>query len=154
MYEPDPSPEADILAFINEAPFCHFRLTAAAERLLADLGVEAPARSVLRDLFFDGEQTAPDIARKRPVTRQAVQPVLDNLIARGFVSTKPNPRHKRSKLYLLTPAGIELCVEIQRRELAAIRDRLARAGDADFAAATKAIRTLNNVLKDYLDETA
>jgi DNA-binding MarR family transcriptional regulator len=154
MYDPGKTPEAGVLATINEIPKAFFRLTATAERLHADLGVGAPARGLLRDLFVDGGQTAPDLASKKSVTRQAIQPLLDELVARGFVTAEENPRHKRSKLYVITPDGIELCVKMQEREIAEIRRLLPNANGADFDAAAKAIRTLSDMLQAQLDETS
>ena len=150
MYDPGKTPEADVLATINEIPRAFFRLTATAERLHADLGVAAPARGLLRDLFLDGEQTAPELAAKKPVTRQAIQPLLDELAARGLVRTENNPRHKRSKLYAITPDGIDLCVTMQEREIAEIRRLLPDAGAADFRAAAEAIRILSDALQAQL----
>lgn len=124
-----------------------------AESLFSDLGVGGPGRGVLRDLFFDGERTAPELARRKMVTRQAAQAILDDLERQGFVRTKENPRHKRSKLYLLTPAGIEVCVKIRERELAAIRRMFEHVGSVDgaqFAAAAKVVARLSEALEGGL----
>lgn len=150
MYDPEPSPERDVLAAINEVPKAFFRLTAIAETVFADLGVTASERGVLRDLFIEGEATAPDIARRKPVTRQTIQPVLDSLVAKGFARADDNPRHKRSKLYSLTQAGIARCVEIQNRELAAIKDMLNGMSPVDFAAAAQALRAMNERLDERI----
>ncbi|HBS36730.1 MAG TPA: hypothetical protein DEA50_16885, partial [Parvularcula sp.] len=104
MYEPPPSRARDVLAVINEIPRAFFRLAAIAEDLFADMGLGAPERGTLRDLFIEGESSAPDLARRKAVSRQAVQATLDGLAAKGLVRTEINPRHKRSKLYLLTSA--------------------------------------------------
>ncbi len=153
MYEPDPGPERDILATINEVPRAYFHLLAIAEAMFADLGISVAERGIMRDLFHEGESTAPDIARRKPVSRQAVQAVLDGLAARGLVSASENPRHKRSSLFALTRQGIEICVELQRRELVAVREIMAGVDPADFAAATRALRVLNGRLNEkYLAE--
>lgn len=150
MYDPDPSPESDVLATINEVPKAFFRLTAVAETLFADLGVSAPERGIMRDLFIEGEATAPEMARRKPVTRQSIQPVLDALVEKGLVSADANPRHKRSKLYSLTPSGIERCVELQKRELSVIRDMLNGMSPADFAAAAEALKAMNARLDEKI----
>jgi DNA-binding MarR family transcriptional regulator len=151
MYDTGKSPESDVLALINEIPTAFFRLSAIAEILFADLGVTGPARGVLRDLFVDGERTAPELARRKSVSRQATQVVLDDLVAKGYVATTHNPRHKRSKLYVLTPEGIALCVRIQELELNEIRRILPGVGPMDFAAAAETLRTLSEVLQRQLD---
>lgn len=151
MYDPDPGPESDVLATINEVPKAFFRLSAIAETVFADLGVSGAERGVLRDLFIEGEATAPEMARRKPVTRQSIQPVLDGLVGKGLARTVDNPRHKRSKLYSLTPSGVARCVELQKRELAVIRDMLAGMSKADFAAAAEALKAMNSRLDEKIN---
>jgi DNA-binding MarR family transcriptional regulator len=153
MYDPEPSPEADILAAINEVPQAFFRLAAIADEILGDLGVTAPERNAMRHLFVEGEATAPDLARRKPVTRQSMQAILDGLVAKGIAGAQHNPRHKRSKLYALTPRGVALCVEIQKRELSAIRELMAGVDSADFAAAATALRAMNARLEARLSQS-
>lgn len=151
MYDPGPSPEADVLATINEVPRAFFRLVAVADEIFRDLGVGPPERGVLRELFVEGQDTAPSLARRKPVSRQAMQTILDGLAAKGLVKIEENPRHKRSKFYCLSQQGIDLCVELQRRELAAIRGMIGEAAPADFAAAAAALKTLNELLAKKLN---
>jgi len=151
MYDPDPGPARDVLALVNEVPRAFFRLSAIADDLFADLGVGAPERGVLRDLFVEGEGSAPEFARRRPVSRQAMQAVLDRLVEKGLVRAEANPRHKRSMNYVLTAAGIDICVELQRRELAKIESLVARIGPADFAAAAAALAAINRAVAADLD---
>lgn len=150
MYDPEPGPASDVLAAVNEVPKAFFRLAAIGEPLLAEFGVTPPERGVLRDLFLDGEATAPDLARRKPVTRQSIQPVLDGLAAKGLVRTFENPRHKRSMLYALTREGVELCVAIQARELAVIGDLLDGMAADDFAAAARALKAINARLEEKI----
>jgi DNA-binding MarR family transcriptional regulator len=151
MYDPAPSRARDVLSVINEIPRAFFRLSAIAEELFVDMGLGAPERGALRDLFVEGESAAPDLARRKAVTRQAVQATLDGLVAKGLVRTEINPRHKRSKHYVLTQAGIEACVEIQRREMEKIASLVQGTGEADFAKAASALAALNDVLAKDLD---
>lgn len=150
MYEPDPGPASDVLATVNEVPKAFFRLAAISEPLLADFGITPPERGTLRDLFLEGEATAPDIARRKPVKRQSIQPVLDGLVAKGLVRAFENPKHKRSMLYALTREGVDLCVEIQTRELAVIRELLDNMAADDFAAAARALKAMNARLEDKI----
>ncbi|MEQ1930468.1 MAG: MarR family transcriptional regulator [Parvularculaceae bacterium] len=145
------TPERSILGFIDEVPYAFFRLSALAERLHADLGVSGPHRGVLKALFLDGEQTAPDLARRKLVTRQAIQPIVDDLVSRGLIAAEDNPRHRRSQLYSLTKKGIEACVTIQEREIAEI-ERLTPDLDAgSLDSALSVIRQLNEALLERLD---
>lgn len=151
MYDPGPGRARDILALVNEVPRLFFRLAAIAEDLFADLGVTPPERGVLRDLFVEGQSSAPELARRCAKSRQAVQPILDSLVAKGLVRTEANPRHKRSQHFVLAPQGIETCVEIQRREMTQIATLMEGAGSTDFAAAAAALSALNELLASELD---
>lgn len=151
MYDPSPGRNRDVLALVNEIPRAFFRLSAIAEELFADLGLGPPERGTLRDLFVEGESSAPDLARRKAISRQAVQRVLDGLVAKGLVRAQINPRHKRSKHYVLTQLGIDTCVEIQRRELEKIASVIDAASSADFAAAADALADLNALLAKHLE---
>jgi DNA-binding MarR family transcriptional regulator len=151
MYDPGPIPARDVLALVNEIPRAFFRLSAIADDLFADLGVGGPERGVLRDLFVDGEGSAPEFARRKAVSRQAVQATLDGLVRKGLVRTEVNPRHKRSMHYVLTKVGIETCVEMQRRELEKISTLMNAAVPVDYAAAAAAVAALNALLAADLD---
>ncbi|MBM3532797.1 MAG: MarR family transcriptional regulator [Alphaproteobacteria bacterium] len=60
---------------------------------------------LMRSLAEGGPQTVPALARSRPVSRQHIQKLADELTAEGLVRFVDNPAHKRSKLVELTPAG-------------------------------------------------
>jgi len=154
MYSEGDTPQQAALEFIDEIPTAFFRLSAMAERLHRDLGVGGPHRGILKSLFLDGEQTAPDLARRKMVTRQAIQPYLDELMAQGFIAAVDNPRHRRSSLYSLTKAGIELCVAIQKREFEELESWGAQLDPAAIRAALKAVRELNEALDARLSDAA
>jgi DNA-binding MarR family transcriptional regulator len=73
---------------------------------------QTQARWQVMSVVSDGEWTAPDIARRLGVTRQAIQRVVDDLADDGQVQLIANPAHRRSSLVTLTKVG--------RRTLAAI----------------------------------
>lgn len=50
----------------------------------------------------------PAIARRLGQVRQAVQRVVDDLAEAGHLSMEPNPAHRRSSLYAITPEGARL----------------------------------------------
>jgi DNA-binding MarR family transcriptional regulator len=116
--EPGPSPAGDALhALLYEIGFAYFRVQAAAVR--RDPGDLTPGQvSMLRSLALEGPQTVPDIARARPVARQPVQRMADELAERGLVRFEPNPRHRRSKLVTLTAEGRRLQTRIERAQRA------------------------------------
>jgi DNA-binding MarR family transcriptional regulator len=133
--------EAALIALADAIPPLFFKLRALAERAHAHAGISAGLRALLRDLVQDGPATAPDLAARRHVSRQAVQPMIDELIAVGLAEARANPRHKRSHLNAATPKGVTLhgrlaaaeraglkraAQEVNRDELIAARDTLLR----------------------------
>ena len=65
---------------------------------------------VLRSLAEEGPQTVPQLARARPVARQRIQKLADEMAADGLVEFVDNPAHRRSKLLRLTAAGFKRSV--------------------------------------------
>lgn len=60
---------------------------------------------VMAPLVHKGPLTVPDIAARLGVSRQFVQTVYNALTAEHLIKTVDNPRHKRSKLFMVTEKG-------------------------------------------------
>jgi DNA-binding MarR family transcriptional regulator len=97
---------------------------------------------LLHSLAIDGPQTVPQLARTRPVTRQHIQQIANEVAADGLIEFVDNPVHKRSKLLRLTPKGERAEVEMTER-LRAFAGDLAK--DFDVAELATAARVLNAV---------
>jgi DNA-binding MarR family transcriptional regulator len=99
----DPRAEA-VADLIFEVAQCFFRVRAFGlkEGFVTDLG---GTFGFIRSLALHGPLTVPQIARMRPVSRQRMQKLTDQLILEGLVELIDNPRHQRSKLVILTTAG-------------------------------------------------
>jgi DNA-binding MarR family transcriptional regulator len=82
------------------------RLLAAGDRLVADLGLTSARWQVIGAIALAGQpQTVPAIARAMGLTRQAVQRLVNELEADGLVEARPNPNHRRARLFSLTGPG-------------------------------------------------
>ncbi len=82
------------------------RLLAAGDQLVAGLGLTSARWQVLGALAFSGAaQPVAHIARSMGLTRQAVQRVVNELEAEGFLTFAPNPHHQRAKLVALSKSG-------------------------------------------------
>lgn len=57
-------------------------------------GMSTSLHKVIRIIRDAGPLTAPDIAALLGVSRQLVQTVCNDLMARGLIEFKDNPRHK------------------------------------------------------------
>jgi DNA-binding MarR family transcriptional regulator len=102
--------------FIGALRAAFFALRAISNQLLADLDCTAAERSLLEELDREGPQTVPDLARARAISRQTMQKTVDRLIARRWLVVQPNPRHQRSSLLALAPAGSRIFIEARARE--------------------------------------
>jgi len=110
-----PSLAMDLL--IREILFSFFRLNATGERLFAGLGQTPGKVSLMRSLKEQGPQSVAQIARARPVARQAVQRMADELAEQGLIEFGDNPSHRRAKLARLTAEGKNLMDEAIAAEL-------------------------------------
>jgi DNA-binding MarR family transcriptional regulator len=90
---------------IREVLFTFFRLRAAGDELFADVGQTPGKVSLMRSILEEGPQSVAQIARARPVARQGVQRMADQLAAEGLVEYADNPAHMRAKLVKLTARG-------------------------------------------------
>jgi DNA-binding MarR family transcriptional regulator len=93
-------------------------LRALAEDLHGQGELTAARRGVLRGLDRFGPQSVPQIARARPVSRQYIQMLVNQLEADGLVELRDNRAHKRSRLVCLTPEGKAHLEALYQREAA------------------------------------
>ena len=82
------------------------RLLAAGDRLVADLGLTSARWQVIGAIALAGQpQTVPAIARTMGLTRQAVQRLVNELVADELLDPRRNPNHRRASLFDLTGRG-------------------------------------------------
>ncbi|HET6288353.1 MAG TPA: MarR family transcriptional regulator [Amycolatopsis sp.] len=78
-----------------------------SEREATGLGTTVARWHVLSTVS-EAPLAVPAIARRLGQVRQAVQRVVDDLAEAGHLSVEPNPSHRRSPLYAITPEGTRL----------------------------------------------
>jgi DNA-binding MarR family transcriptional regulator len=83
---------------------------------LQKFGISAADRAVLEFLYPDEELSVPDIAARYQVSRQHVQVTVNTLLDGKLLTTKDNPRHKRSPLISLTAKGRNLFSRIKEQD--------------------------------------
>jgi DNA-binding MarR family transcriptional regulator len=82
------------------------RLLRAGDALVADIGIGSARWQVLGAIALSaGPQPVANLARVMGLTRQAVQRVVNELEAEGFVRFADNPHHRRAKLVIATEKG-------------------------------------------------
>ena len=125
-----------------------FGLRGASAALLEEFGASGPERSVLADLERLGPQTVPAMAQARAISRQAMQKTVDRLIGRGWLRTAPNPRHLRSVLVELTPAGKKTFAAMRQRELAGLARAELTVSAAELRRASRTLAAVRAALAD------
>ena len=108
-----PSPQYEVTWLIRRL----FRAMAQlADGYLKAHGLAAADRAVLEFLYRDDALSVPEIAARYQVSRQHIQVTVNTLLEDGFLESRPNPRHKRSPLFALSPVGRELFTKIRTAE--------------------------------------
>lgn len=122
------------------------RMASESNDLLTCYGITASQRAVLQFLDHNEPETLVNMARAHDVSRQHIQQIANELLAKGLVETVENPHHKRSFLLQRTKAGNALFNEIKRTET----ELFARIAEQfDNAAVQTTVSTLLQ-LNDYL----
>ena len=123
------------------------QLRAVSDELHEDIGVTASQRAVLEFLDQYNSQTVPQIARDRSVSRQHIQAIVNQLLARGLVDTVDNPIHKRSSFIQLTGSGKGLFKSIKEREIKLLEIMEKQYTATDLRTTTQTLGAIDQYLK-------
>jgi DNA-binding MarR family transcriptional regulator len=124
------------------------RLLAAGDRLVADLGLTSARWQVIGAIALAGHpQTVPAVARTMGLTRQAVQRLINELMADGLVEARPNPGHRRARLFSLTNAGASAFEAATARQAPWAEALAAGRSAAEIVAAEATLRALRDRLE-------
>ncbi|WP_128434830.1 MarR family winged helix-turn-helix transcriptional regulator [Streptomyces cyaneus] len=109
-------------------------------------GVSVGVRSVLVLLHRYGPMTVPQMGRVMALTRQFVQRMTNDAMARGWVEATPNPAHQRSSLIRITEEGAAVITAILEREHALNRQV---GGDLTDDELRACVHVLKQMLKTF-----
>ena len=135
------------MSLVSETVALYFRVRAASEDIHAHSSLSGAMRGVLRDLDSSGPLTVPQLARRRPVTRQHIQAIVNDLQRHGLVELVDNPKHKRSHLVQLTPAGRQTLQEIVERERSVLERVELQVSEEDLQTATEVLTRLRRTME-------
>ena len=133
----------------------HGRLIAFGDQMVESWGLTSARWQILGSIVLsDSVVTVSDIARNLGLSRQAVQRVVNDMAASGFVRLEDNPHHKRAKLVNLTDKGQEVYGEVDREFTAWVNTV---AGTFDLTAlgeAREVMVTLRDLCEKNMEEVA
>lgn len=113
-----------------------------ADGYLKAHGLAAADRAVLEFLDRDELLSVPEIAARYQVSRQHIQVTVNALLEDGFLESRPNPRHRRSPLFALTPVGRELFRKIRAAECELLDTLFAGIAPADVECTRRTLQTM------------
>ncbi|MCB9762199.1 MAG: MarR family transcriptional regulator [Alphaproteobacteria bacterium] len=130
----------------------YFPLRALSEQVLRPVGSSTARMAMLRTLAHHGPLTVPDIARMRPVARQGVQRIANEMVRDGYLCWVENPQHKRSRLLALTKEGVARYQELEALQLQWAERLAARLDPEAVRDASRALRALRAAFLEALEE--
>ena len=101
---------------LNEVRMLLHRAVQVAEELHAEEPVSLGMRAILEFLYRNDPSPVPEMARRRFVTRQHIQALVNRLLEQDLVALDDNPAHRRSALVALTPGGRRVIQRMLKRE--------------------------------------
>jgi DNA-binding MarR family transcriptional regulator len=130
-----------------EVAQCFFRIRAFGQRTGLITAWGGGAFGFMRTLALLGPLTVPQIAKMRPVSRQRMQRLANELQSQGLVTFIENPKHRRSNLVQLTPKGLrryrEMSAELSRSASTMCLD----VGEREVRQGIKIVRRLSSDVK-------
>lgn len=120
---------------------------ALVEQTLGGTGLTVRMRAVLEILAREGSLPVPALAAKLEIARQYVQVMVNETHSAGLTTRRPNPRHKRSDLIVLTEKGAALIHETMQRERDALTQMAERLQLADIDTALSVAQHCHSAMR-------
>lgn len=134
--------ESPLNSLVNETVLLFHRLRIVADQIHHRGETTGALRSILRSLDKLGEQTVPQMARARAVSRQHVQALVNQLVEERLVELISNPAHKRSPLARLTPLGKKTVDAMNHNEAGLLSKAGLSVSDQDLLQTAETLRTV------------
>ena len=118
------------------------------DQLVAPLGLTSARWQMLGAIALaDTPLTSPQVGEAMGVTRQGAQKQLNLLLEQGLVEACPNPTHRRSPLYVLTPLGVALYGKVDALWTAQAAELASLISAAEAITATHTLKSVLRVLQ-------
>jgi DNA-binding MarR family transcriptional regulator len=134
-------------ALIDQTRALFHRLKAVAQEAHHRGPATAGLRGVIQELYQSGPQTVPDMARARPVSRQHIQVLVNQLLELDWVELTLNPAHKRSKLVAITARGRGAFEAIRLTEAGMLADLPVNVSESELEAAAAVLEKVRTAFE-------
>lgn len=136
----------DLHELFHEVFLLHGALSAVVDSVHQRAGLRTSQCKVADVLDRGGPASVPDIAARLDVSRQFIQTMCNEFEQLGFVEFRDSPRHKRSKLVVLTPKGKRALEKAWAYEASVIEQTFQRIPRSETLAATGLLKRLREIL--------
>jgi DNA-binding MarR family transcriptional regulator len=130
----------------------HAALSAVMNSVHEQAGLSTAQHKVIRTLQEMGPVTVPDMAAQLGVSRQFVQTVCNRLSAMELLQFEENPRHKRSRLAILTDKGRTGFQQARRNENHTIAKALTGMDAAKAAEAHDLLKRIRRAVQNHQNQ--
>lgn len=127
----------------------HAALSGIMDTIHEQAGLNTSQHKIMRTLTHLGSATVPDMAARLGVSRQFVQTVCNKLSALGYIEFIDNPRHKRSRLAMLTEPGRAVFQQSRQKENAIIQRALPETDPEKVAEARALLEHLRKSVQEF-----
>lgn len=118
---PPPETGSSIPSFVEEMRRFVIRMRGMAEAVHGEGAPTDRQKALLMDLEYLGPQTIPQLTRYRPVSRQRIQVLAQELMKAGLIVQRPNPASLRSHLLAVSERGRDLLRTLKQQEADGLR---------------------------------
>lgn len=125
----------------------------AGNRLTKPHGLTSARWQVMGAIDFEGQLTVSQIARRRGLTRQAIQRIVKDLTKLGMVEVKPNRDHINSPLIAISKLGEDTMVEINNAQAAWVNQLSDGFSERQISQALKLLESVKERCEETPTET-
>ena len=109
---------------------------------IEEFGISVADRAVMEFLYPDKMLSVPEIAEKYQVSRQHVQTTVNALSELKLLTSRDNPRHKRSPLIMLSTKGRGLFDSVLKQDEQVIKALFAGISNNNVHVTRQTLQTL------------
>lgn len=141
----------DLHELFHEVFLLHAALSAVMDAVHEKAGLRTAQCKVADALERAGPASVPEVAARLDVSRQFVQTICNEFEEMGIIEFRDSPRHKRSKLVVLTEKGRRTLAKAWQYEAGVIEKALPDIDAATTAKATALLKTVRKTLAEAVD---